>query len=265
MKRLFNWLKWRIEKLVLHNPYLYFYIKKALERLPFFLPHDRDFYALKHLNFNDKNLFLDIGANDGISARSFRRLYSDFEIFSIEANPYHKASLERLKKNDSKFSYQIMGAGSEPCELELYTPVYRGKIPLHSAASVNVENLKNNFGKFYSNKVTRFTNFEKSKIRVQPVDELNLKPGIIKIDTEGFDHEVLKGLKKTIQDNEPSIMVESHQDTKSKIYSFFDEIDYVPVYYNSKEDAFSKDIPENAKNIFGVSKKTFSLLPHEMN
>ena len=38
-------------------------------------------------------LFLDIGANDGISARSFRLFNKTTPIFSIEPNPCHEAAL----------------------------------------------------------------------------------------------------------------------------------------------------------------------------
>ncbi len=250
-------LKWKTEKALLHNPYFYFYTKKMLQYMSFLLPHDRDYFALRHLALNDQTLFLDIGANDGISARSFRRLNTKFDIFSIEANPYHKASLDRLKRSDSKFQYQILGAGSELADLELFTPVYRSRIPLHSAASVDLAALKTNFEKVYSPRVVESTKFESSKIKVIPIDDLKLKPSIIKIDTEGFDYEVLKGLRQTISTYKPSIMVEAHEVTISKIIQILEEYGYVVCYYLQDQDQLVREAPKTVKNIFGIHKNYY--------
>ena len=72
----FDRLKWSIEKYFLHNFYLYFLAKRLFHILPFLLPHEKDYFGLKRLLKEGDGLFVDIGANDGVSALSFRRMNS---------------------------------------------------------------------------------------------------------------------------------------------------------------------------------------------
>jgi hypothetical protein len=55
--------------------------------LPFLLPHDKSYRALRHfITLRPNGLFLDVGANDGISALSFRRFDKTYRILSLEPN-----------------------------------------------------------------------------------------------------------------------------------------------------------------------------------
>lgn len=245
-------LKWKAEKIFSHNPYLYFYTKKILKYFPLALPHDRDFHAFKYIWNNGNSIFLDVGANDGISARSFRRLNKSFKILSIEPNPFQVESLESFKKSDSNFDYHLIGAGEQSLELDLYTPIYKGRIPIHSAASSDAFALKKNVELVYPERIHKHMIYEKTRIQVKPLDDLNLKPALIKIDTEGFDYFVLRGLKKTIMEHRPSIMVEAHGPSQERIISFFNEINYEALHFIQDRETFTSAIPKTAKNIFGV-------------
>ncbi len=67
-------LKWSVEQYFMHNFFLYFYTKKLFHVVPFLLPHERDYFGLKLILPEGDGLFLDIGANDGVSALSFRHI-----------------------------------------------------------------------------------------------------------------------------------------------------------------------------------------------
>ena len=69
---------------------------RTFGRLGFMLPLELDFHAFRVLP-STARLFLDIGANDGISARSFRLFNKSTPILSIEPNPCHEAALKRTK------------------------------------------------------------------------------------------------------------------------------------------------------------------------
>ena len=55
---------------------------------------------------------------------------------------------------------------------------------------------------------------EQKKIKSTTIDnlvkKLSLKPSLVKIDTEGAEHDVLEGMKKTLKDFKPKIMLEKH-------------------------------------------------------
>src|SRR5690349_3822915 len=104
-------LKWSVERLFMHNFFLYFVTKKAFHVFPFLLPHEKDYFGLKLLLPEGDGLFLDIGANDGVSALSFRRINSTYAIFSVEPNPIQEPSLQRVKRRLKRFEFRLCAAG----------------------------------------------------------------------------------------------------------------------------------------------------------
>src|SRR5882672_10492632 len=88
--RLADQLKWSVEHYFMHNFFLYFYSKKMFHVFPFLLPHEKDYFGLQSLLSDGDGLFLDIGANDGVSALSFRSINSRYSILSVEPNAMHR-------------------------------------------------------------------------------------------------------------------------------------------------------------------------------
>jgi hypothetical protein len=70
------------------------------------------------------------------------------------------------------------------------------------------------------------------------LDELNLKPGFIKIDVEGFDDQVLLGLRQTIIDNIPEIFIEYTLGEMESFEQFFNGLNYMFFIYDGKSDTF---------------------------
>src|SRR5207253_7074678 len=55
------------------HPFVWKLAWEAVHRLPFLLPHDKSYNAFRHfIASRPSGLFLDVGANDGISILSFR-------------------------------------------------------------------------------------------------------------------------------------------------------------------------------------------------
>src|SRR5689334_11398630 len=87
-------------------------------------PHDPDFAAFG-LFTGRRGLFLDIGANVGQSALSFR-VFHDGPILSIEPNVDHRRDLQLLKRLIRNFDYLMVAAGEENTRAMLRIPRYRG-------------------------------------------------------------------------------------------------------------------------------------------
>src|SRR5579863_8884391 len=98
-------------------------------------PHDFDYAAFGLFPQSD-GLFLDIGANAGMSAMSFRIYQRRARILSIEPNPYHEADLRWTRRVVRRMEYGIWAAGAAPGEAELFIPVYRG-VPITAEASLS--------------------------------------------------------------------------------------------------------------------------------
>jgi hypothetical protein len=100
----------KIDLAIRRNVYAYQLFRTYVGRLDFMLPLELEFCAFRVLPSSGR-LFLDIGANDGISARSFRLFNKTAPILSIEANPCHEGALKRTKAALDLFDYKLIAAG----------------------------------------------------------------------------------------------------------------------------------------------------------
>jgi hypothetical protein len=97
------------------HPYVWKMAWEAVHRLPFLLPHDKSYNAFRHFIANrPSGLFLDVGANDGISILSFRKFDSNYRILALEPNPLLEPALKKIKSNDAGLDYKMVGAGAAP-------------------------------------------------------------------------------------------------------------------------------------------------------
>jgi len=153
-------------------------------------------------NVLPNEVFYDIGANRGYFTLALLSHISDAKIFAFEPNPEVIAKLiANLDLNSTRDQVRIMeyalGAGQGIVQFNI----------AHSdtASSVN------------------FTHAEKRgngvkstiKIQVESIDNLVSKnrlpiPNHLKIDTEGFEADILYGAKKTIQKYRPFVYAEIH-------------------------------------------------------
>lgn len=230
-------LKYLMAEVVNSHPYIWFVAWRLIPHLPFLLPHEKSYYAFKHLASEEDGLFLDVGANNGLSALGFRRLIPHYRILSIEANRHHEPALNKLKCKLDKFDYLITGAGHERSEFTLYTAMYKG-VMLHTGASLNLDYLKKGLERDFSGRVVKQVTYIQQVVKVIRLDELALKPDIIKIDAEGFDYEVLIGLKETITNHRPCVLVEYSQPLPEKLEPFCLELSYAIFVYEHLSDRF---------------------------
>lgn len=152
------------------------------------LPIGADFLEdLKKLNLPLKVIF-DVGANYGQTAKFYSENFSDAEIYSFEPI---KASFKKLVHNiqDLRNVQAFQHAfGQEETDVE---------IPLFEEAQSQLNSLKKH------NNTTN-PNADKETISVKTIDSFiqthNIRNiDLLKIDTEGYEIEVLKGAVKTIK------------------------------------------------------------------
>lgn len=240
----FDWEKMVLQSLkyaaagwIKRNPYTWSLFWNVLPRLTFLLPHDKSYFGFRHLATEKHGLFLDIGANNGMTAAGFRRINEGYDILSIEANVHHRAALERLRATLTRFEYRNLGAGSARDRFKLYTPMYKG-IPIHTHTSTSMEYLHASLGRDFSAKVVRQITYDEQVVTVVPLDELQLAPSIIKVDVEGADFHVLLGLRATIEKHRPHVMIEYTPEHMGAFETFFDELRYGLFVYDVGTDRF---------------------------
>ncbi len=180
-----------------------------------------DFYN-NNLNVND--IFFDIGANVGYF--SCLALSTDIaKVVSFEPDPKNVEILNfNLSINDfSKSKYTVLNIALG--EYESKEIFYRG-----NTANTGISGLIKNYDEYESQ-------FE---VEVKSLDNLFesglTKPTVIKIDTEGYELNVLKGAKELLKNSPPRIIVfeANTLDDYLKIKTFLS--DYKYNYYKELKD-----------------------------
>ena len=237
------------------NIYIYALVRNSISKLSFLLPHDPDFYAFRKVG-GGQHVFLDVGANDGVSARAYRKLVPNRPIVSIEPNPHHEPSLKKVKKSINDFTYHLIGAGDKEGQFVLYTPIYKG-VPLTNYASLDIETARKNLDRHMNiRNIGKNAEFLRNDVVIKKLDELNLDPAIIKIDVEGFEDNVITGLAETIKKSRPMIMVEHNHRSYSAIKAMLTAQDYTVNAYDVPTDKFI-EFPEAEPvlNVFFLPKE----------
>ena len=104
-------------------------------------------------------------------------------------------------------------------------------------------------------KVRSEIKFKKKIIDIRKFDSLDLKikPHFIKIDVEGFDFYVLKGLSKTIKKHKPILLIEYNKENFKQINNFLKN--YEKYIYDIKLDKLIK-LKKKFQNRISRSSKT---------
>jgi FkbM family methyltransferase len=256
-------LKWRIKPFIEGDCYLGFFAIELARRVHFFLPHDPDFYGFRHFIRKGAGgqLFLDVGANNGLSALSFRRISRDIPILSLEPNPVHLKSLTDLKRRDPHFDFKLVGAGDQPKVAELFMP-FLGRLPLHTTASLSREWAESVRETLVPRRYWWMFTIQSREIKIVPIDDLDLSPSIVKIDTEGCEHAVLLGAKRTIERHRPFMMIEHafRENFPTAIPELLAGWGYRCVSYDRERDAFVSGEGEN-RNMFFIPEEKAKEVP----
>ena len=203
----------------------------------FFLPHDKDYYGIKKICSNNIGCFLDIGANTGTSTLAFRRMGFTNKIHLFEPNFFlFKKFLIKIKKKDSNICIHNLALGSKNSKLNFFLPYINGKF-IHYFSSFSKDYLKNSCLNTFPNKKIVI---KKKIIKIKKFDDLSIKESIdfVKIDTEGHDFQVIKGMKRTIKKYKPVFLIEYNNLLYSKIVKELKN--YFPYYYNLEKNLLIK-------------------------
>jgi FkbM family methyltransferase len=172
--------------------------------------HEPDFRFFSHFE-GSRGLFVDVGANIGQSALSFRAVNRTCPILSFEANPDMEYGLREVKRIlGDDYDYRLYGLGTTTENRRLFVPYVNG-VAFPQCATFRRDALENNpeRGELFRawTGTDRFDIVEKS-IQLVRFDELNLNPDLVKIDVEGGELDVLTGMDEMLRRCRPILMTE---------------------------------------------------------
>ena len=93
--------------------------------------------------------------------------------------------------------------------------------------------------KVLEHSIANYVTIEAFDCDIIPVDSLDINPSVIKIDAEGFDYDVIEGLKTTIGRSRPFIMIEISDSQYVQINKYFSDRHYILLTYDIFSDTFS--------------------------
>jgi len=193
---------------------LSFLIKKTIIYLDILMHRKRIRKFLNNTELKISTIF-DVGSNNGDYSLLFNKIYPGVKIFAFEPNPYLFKIAKKNTKNfkNIKIVQRAVGNSNSLTKLE---------IDQNSSLTTSLA-IKNKDSNTY--KIIKFLygekNGETAKIKLIKLDSFikkNKSPDFIKIDVEGFEEEVLKGLKNNLKTIK-LVMIEFHFDKLYKKYN----------------------------------------------
>lgn len=194
-------------------------------------------------------MFLDIGANNGISAKVFRDMAPNAPILSIEPNEMLTSSLKRLARADAKFTYRVAAVGDSHGTLRIHVPSFHG-VCLHTWAASDPERVITGIRADFGERVAHALRLIPVDAEIVRVDDLSVSPAIMKVDAEGCELSILTGARLTLQRSRPFLMVELVGPDRDEIDALLRSLGYVMRSYNVGTDDFGPFV-EGQRNYFG--------------
>lgn len=230
-------IKWIVRVALFHiKVWIFIDRLRAYCRFKMGVPHESDFLFFKQRNDTFK-VFVDIGANAGQSALSVGMLRPEMKIISFEPNSLMKPELDFAGKLLGKrFEYRTLGLGEAPSHSHFFIPIVDG-VPLTQETTIVKDLLlsdKDTKERIYE--ATGATDFkiETLKLKIEPFDAMTLKPDFVKIDVQGSELQVLRGMKETLRRYKPVLMIENGVGM-GPIIEELSQLGYMPCYFNQNE------------------------------
>ena len=199
-----------LEKIVRSHPLLYFVVRYFIRYTNIF---EEDANGVAFLNLNKKVNIIDVGASDGISSKFFNKKLKINKIICFEPNKSYVKILKKL--NIKNLIVKAYGISQFNKYYKIFFPRYKffsKNLDLitytHYSKQALLDQINLDF-KFRKN-----ISIVKEKIYLRKIKKIKIKIDLIKIDVNGHELSVVKGLSKIIKRDRPALIIETCDDIK---------------------------------------------------
>ena len=184
---------------------------------------EKDTMRLFKTMIKEKDVVIEVGGHIGYISLYFSSLVKGGLVYVFEPGPNNLPYIRGNLKSKTNIVIVEKGVGSCNVDLTFYTENLTGQ---------NNSFVKN-FSGFEENKKNAFNpsySISETMVQVVKLDDFILKEGLepnfIKVDVEGFEFEVIKGMLNTLKNVRPKLMIEI-QDNYKQIYDIMNDFGYV--------------------------------------
>lgn len=199
--------------------------------------YDRDLLFVRRLAPDP--LLIDVGANAGQSALCLAMLRTDARIVSFEANTDNIRDLAMVRRIlGDRYSYHHVGLSDRDGSATLNVPVV-GRTPVPGESS-----FLDNFDSSTEGRIGKISQVVAHKVRLRTLDSFELWPAFVKIDVQGHELEVLRGMEETIQRCRPVLLLERGF-RFNEIRDYLRTLGYVLCHFDQRSgELIARDRPE---------------------
>tara|TARA_B100000029_G_scaffold494445_1_gene558189 strand:- start:321 stop:1151 length:831 start_codon:yes stop_codon:yes gene_type:complete len=180
-----------------------------------------------HKISNKDKVSLDVGANLGLFTYFMSR--SSKKVYAFEPNPYPLRNLKHVV--DKNVEIVPIAIGNKDGKEKIKIPKNRKGWSSNGASFANID-------------INRGIEY---LVDIRKIDSLNIKNiGLIKIDVEGFEIDVIKGAIGTLEEQKPNLIIENeivHNDNPYELFDIMKDIGYKIFFVNKVKELIevSKD------------------------
>lgn len=186
--------------------------------------YDRDLLFVRQLAAHP--LLIDVGANAGQSALCMAMLRADARIVSFEANARNVRDLAFVRRIlGDRYSYHHIGLSDRNGSATLHVPVV-GRTPVPGESS-----FLSQFDSSTEDRIGRITSVVAQRVSLRTLDSFQLRPAFVKIDVQGHELEVLRGMAATLVGCRPVLLLEMSFQFPD-IREYLRTLDYVLCQYD---------------------------------
>lgn len=243
-----------LEKIVRSHPLLYFVTRYFIRYTNIF---EEDAKGVVFLNLNKKVNIIDVGASDGIASKFFNRKLKINKIICFEPNKLYVRILKKI--NIKNLTVNAYGIDQFNKYYEIFFPRYKffsKNLDLIPYTYYNKQALLNQINLDF--KFKKNISIVKKKIYLKKVKDIKAKIDLIKIDVNGHELSVVKGLSKIIKRDRPALIIETGNDIKI-IENYLKKYGFEKYLFFNKYNKFLKIKKNYPLNTYFLQKKHLKL------